>query len=123
MSSRTFLFECNSETYLGCIEHGVFGSNKPWPLEVRVGDLCLLHHYEIGGLLGLWRATTDGKRNLAPRLWGGRFPFQVRVALASPKIAEVPRSLLATHGMNPATGRFDPLIPANFAEAITGAMK
>ena len=32
MTSRTFVFECNSNTYLDCVEQNVFGSNKPWPL-------------------------------------------------------------------------------------------
>ncbi len=35
MTSRTFLFECNSNTYLDCVEQNVFGSNQPWPLEIQ----------------------------------------------------------------------------------------
>ena len=62
MTSRTFLCECNSNTYLDCVEQNVFGSNKPWPLEIQPDDYCLLHHYEIGGLLGLWKATSSGGR-------------------------------------------------------------
>ena len=58
MTSRTFLFECNSHTYLDCVEQNVLGSNKPWPLEIKPDDYCLLHHDEIGGLLGLWKATS-----------------------------------------------------------------
>ena len=32
MTSRTFVFECNSNTYLDCVEQNVFGSHKPWLL-------------------------------------------------------------------------------------------
>ena len=32
MTSRTFLFECNSNTDLDCVEQNVFGSHQPWPL-------------------------------------------------------------------------------------------
>ena len=32
MTSRTFLCECNSNTYLDCVEQNVFGSHKPWRL-------------------------------------------------------------------------------------------
>ena len=35
--------------------------------ELAQGDLlpdCLLHHYEIGGLLGLWQATSNGGKNV-----------------------------------------------------------
>ena len=106
-SSKAYIFECSSNTYLDCVEKSLFGSNKPWPLEIKAGDYCLLHHYEIGGLLGLWQATCNGTRNLVPKIWGGKFPFQVRVQLVLPKVTEVPQKLLAELGMNPAVGRFD----------------
>ncbi len=67
---NAFIFECSSNTYLDCVEKNLFGSNKPWPLEIKTGDYCLLHHYEIGGLLGLWQATCDGGKNLVPKVWG-----------------------------------------------------
>jgi len=56
MTSNTFVFLCNSNTYLECVEKNVFGSDKPWVLEIKEGDHCLLHHYELGSLLGLWKA-------------------------------------------------------------------
>lgn len=105
--SKAYIFECSSNTYMDCMEKSLFGSNKPWPLEITAGDYCLLHHYEIGGLLGLWQATCDGGRNLVPKMWGGKFPYQVRIKLVLPKPAEVPQKLLADRGINPAVGRFD----------------
>jgi hypothetical protein len=72
---KAFIFECSSTTYLDCVEKNLFGSNKPWPLQIKAGDYCLLHHYEIGGLLGLWQATSDGSKNIVPRIWGGKFPL------------------------------------------------
>ena len=80
----TYVFECNSRTYLDCVEKNVFGSDKPWSLEIKEGDYCLLHHFEVGGLLGLWHATCDGGRNLVPKIWAGKFPFQARVKLMIP---------------------------------------
>jgi len=76
-----FVFECNSETYLACMENGVFCSNKPWPLKIVQGDLCLLHHYDAGCMFALWTAETNGGRNLVPKLWNGKFPYQVKVKL------------------------------------------
>ena len=67
----------------------------------------MLNHCEIGGLLGLRQATCNGGRNLVPKIWGGKFPFQVRVNLVLPKVTEVPQKLLADLGINPAIGRFD----------------
>lgn len=53
MQNNTFIFECSSSTYLDCVEKNLFGSNKPWPLEIKAADYCLLHDCEIGVLLGL----------------------------------------------------------------------
>ena len=75
---RVFIFECSTDTYMTCIEKGVFGSNKSWPLQIGRGDYCLLHHYDAGSLFALWRADTAGGRNLVPRLWAGKFPYQAK---------------------------------------------
>ena len=73
---KLYIFECNSETYLTCMEKALFGSNKTWPLEVKKGDYCLLHHMEAGTLLGIWKTASDGGRNLDARAWKGKFPYQ-----------------------------------------------
>ena len=122
MATPTFIFECSSSTYLDCVGKNVFGSNKPWPLEIKAGDYCLLHHYEIGGLLGLWKATTDGGRNLVPKMWGGKFPYQVKVQLVIPKVSDVPKKLLADFGIDPAKGRFDNCVDDDLAEDLIHAM-
>lgn len=116
--AKTFVFECNSNTYLDCVEKNLFGSNKPWPLEIKEGDYCLLHHYEIGGLLGLWKATSNGGRNLVPKIWGGKFPFQVHVSLLLPSVTEVSRKVLSDNGINPAIGRFDNCLDEAIAHSI-----
>ncbi len=122
-SSKAFIFQCNSDTYLGCIEKGVFGSDKPWPLQIVRGDYCLLHHYDAGALFGLWRAESNGGRNLVPKVWGGRYPNQVKVAPASPKIIEVPENLLAEFNVDPSTGRFDCVVEEDLAQRIIGSMQ
>jgi len=118
MTSKTYVFECNSNTYMDCMEKSLFGSNKPWPLEINDGDFCLLHHYEIGGLLGLWQATSNGGKNIVPKIWGGKFPYQVRIKLAIPKTLEVPKSLLSELGVDPSLGRFDPVFDDELAQRI-----
>ena len=74
----------------------VFGSNAPWPLQVRRGDYCLLHHYEYDTLLALWQADSDGGKKLVAKAWGGKFPFQVRVALLTPTIIELPKGTVGS---------------------------
>jgi hypothetical protein len=91
-------------------------------LEIKEGDYCLLHHYEIGGLLGLWKATSNGGRNLVPKIWSGKFPFQVRVKLLLPSITEVSRKVLSDAGINPAVGRFDYCADDALAQSIIQSM-
>ena len=122
MTASIFIFECSSNTYLDCVEKNLFGSNKAWPLEIKEGDYCLLHHYEIGGLLGLWQATCDGGRNLVPKIWGGKFPYQVKVNLVIPKVTDVPKKLLAGFGIDPAKGRFDNCVDEDLAEDLIAAL-
>lgn len=90
-AARAFVFQCSGNTYMECIEKSLFGSNDPWPLQVRQGDYCLLHHYEYDTLLALWRAEGDGGKRLVAKAWGGKFPFQVRVALLTSSIVELPK--------------------------------
>jgi hypothetical protein len=118
MTTQTYIFECSSSTYMDCMEKSLFGSNKPWPLEIKTGDYCLLHHYEIGGLLGLWQATSDGAKNIIPKIWGGKFPYQVRMKLAIPKAIEVPKSILTELGADPSIGRFDHCLDHTLARQL-----
>ncbi len=118
MTSQTFIFECSSTTYLDCVEKNLFGSNKPWPLEIKTGDYCLLHHYEIGGLLGLWQATSNGGKNVVTKIWGGKFPYQVKVKLVIPKVTDVPKSVLQKLGVDAAVGRFDNCLDDDTAEDL-----
>src|SRR5947208_1601664 len=83
MPTNVYIFECSTATYLDCVQRGIFGSNLPWPRQIRKGDHCCLYHYEVGTLFGLWRAVADGGKNLVQKAWRGRFPFQVKVALVT----------------------------------------
>lgn len=123
MTPKLLTFECSTSTYLECIEKGVFGSNVPWPLQVAKGDYCLLRHYEVGTVFALWRAESAGGRKLVPRAWGGRFPFQARVALVSPEIIEVPAKVVEDYVLNPATGRHDNVIEGERAEGLLQALR
>ena len=38
MPRSTFIFECSTATYLDCVQKGLFGSNLPWPLQIKKGD-------------------------------------------------------------------------------------
>lgn len=105
MTTRVFIFECSTATYLDCVQKGLFGSNLPWPLQVKAGDYCCLYHYEVGVLFALWQATSDGGRNLVPRAWGGRFSFQARVAPVGSEITETAKAGMGGEFVDPDTGK------------------
>ncbi|MFN9040272.1 MAG: hypothetical protein ACK5YO_28530, partial [Planctomyces sp.] len=86
------------------------------------GDYCLLHHYEIGGLLGLWQATSSGGKNLVPKIWGGKFPWQVKVKLVIPKVMDVPKGVLQKLGIDAAVGRFDNCVDEDTAQDLVKAL-
>jgi hypothetical protein len=115
MTDRFCIFECSSNTYADCVQKGLFGSNLPWPLQVKAGDLCFLYHYEVSTLFGVWQAESDGARNIVPKAWGGRFPFQVKVKLLTSEIVEIPKSIVTPIAATSTNGRLDNLLDAGRA--------
>lgn len=116
------IFECSERTYLDCVQKGLFASNLPWPLQVKAGDYCCLYHYEVSTLFALWQATTGGGRNLVPKAWGGRFPFQVRVSLITPEIIEIPKAKLPVSFLDRETAKFHNVIESERAETFLGLL-
>ena len=73
-------------------------------------------------LLGLWQATSNGGKNLVPKIWGGKFPYQVKVKLVIPKVTDVPKSVLKKLGIDAAIGRFDNCVDEDAAEDLVGSL-
>jgi hypothetical protein len=92
-------------------------------LQIVPGDYCLLHHYEAGAVFGLWQASSSGGRNLVPKAWGKRFPYQVKVTRVSADIAEVPKELLAEFKLDPAHGGLGTCLNSRLAEKIVQAIR
>jgi hypothetical protein len=123
MPTNAYIFECSTATYLDCVQKGLFGSNLPWPLQIRKGDHCCLYHYEVGTLFALWQAEFDGGKNLVPKAWGGRFPFQVKVALVTPEIISIPKASVGEAFLNPDTGKFHNRFEEEQAAALLRALQ
>src|SRR5438477_12458464 len=115
---KTFVFECSTATYLDCVQKNLFGSNLPWPLQIKTGDYCCLYHYEVNTLFGLWQANGEGGKNLVPKAWGRRFPFQVKVTLVTPEIVQLPKTKVVESVLNPATGKIDNVLEGGRAETL-----
>lgn len=123
MPTNAYIFECSTATYLDCVQKGLFGSNLPWPLQIKKGDHCCLYHYEVGTMFGLWQAITDGGKNLVPKAWGGRFPFQVKVALVTPEIISIPKAEIGEAFLDPASGKFQNIIEGKPADDLLRAVQ
>lgn len=121
--STAYIFECSTATYLDCVQKGLFGSNLPWPLQIKKGGHCCLYHYEVGTLFGLWQAVSDGGKNLAPKAWGGRFAFQVKVALVTPEIISIPKAEIGEAFLDPASGKFQNIIEGKPADDLLRAVQ
>ena len=120
-NQNLFIFECNSETYMGCMEHQLFGSNKPWPLQVKFGDYLLLHHIEAGALFGLWKAASDGKQNIIPKAWARRFPYQVRIQSVTAKPVEIPKALIEELKLDLSIGQENHVSDSDVVERLINA--
>ena len=57
-----------------------------------------------------------------PKLWGGKFPYHVKVQLMIPTVTDVPKMELSEFRINPAMGRFDNCGDDDLAEDVIRAM-
>ncbi len=80
---RMWMFLCDDNTQFECWERNLFGVQKPYPLEVKKGDFCLLYNYSTKFIFGIWKAISNGRKFIDPDAWGGQYPFQVKVKLVS----------------------------------------
>jgi len=77
-----YVFLCNDGTRAEVFERQLLGTRAGLAhlMPVHRGDLLFLYDYtqQAGELDGPFIATTDAAKNLEPRAWDGRFPWQVR---------------------------------------------
>ena len=57
-----------------------------------------------------------------PKVWGGKFPYQVKVKLVIPKVTDVPKKVLTKLGADAAVGRFDNCVDEDMAEDLIRAL-
>jgi len=122
--TRGFLFACTNKSEAECLSELVFATAKlygPVVIRIRRGDLLFLSNIDTDTIYGVFRATTDGRINIKPEAFGGRYPYQVRVkpigqVVALPK-AKGLRSRLSASRYTPLYG--EKLIEFINAFAIT----
>jgi DNA modification methylase len=60
----------------------LFSTNKIYAdkmLQVKKGDALFLYNVDTDTLYGVYRAKTEGRKNIIPEAWGGKYPYQVAV--------------------------------------------
>ena len=80
---KGFIAVCRNDTERECFDRMLFGSvMRYWDSveEVQKGDVGFLLNLDTDVLYGVFRAESDGTKNIIPEAWGSRFPAQVRVS-------------------------------------------
>jgi DNA modification methylase len=76
------IFVCTNKSESECLQRMLFGTSKLYiddALATRAGDILFLMNIESNVLHGIFRAKTEGKQNIVPEAWKGKYPFQVEV--------------------------------------------
>ena len=79
---RGYIFACTNASEQECFEKLLFGTSKPYAaaaMRVRKGDFLFLLNIESDLLYGIFKASSDGKVNIDPDAWKGKYPYQVKV--------------------------------------------
>ena len=81
---RGFIFTCSNRTQNECFERKLFGMHDKYKyrvLQVRKGDLLFLLNTNRDELMGIYQASCDGRKDIEPDAWNGKFPWQVRFTI------------------------------------------
>ncbi len=79
--TKGYLFACTDKSEKECFENNLFGTSYIYGdgvLELEPGDSLFLVNLESDRLFGPFHATTKGSYNLDSKVWGDKYPYQVR---------------------------------------------
>ncbi len=79
---KGYIFACTNKTEQECFERMLFSTNKLYAdniLQVRKGDLLFLFNMDRDILHGIFKAKSEGRKDIMPDAWRGRYPYQVKV--------------------------------------------
>jgi SAM-dependent methyltransferase len=76
------IFVCTNKSEPECLQRRLFGTSKLYAddaLMTRSGDLLFLLNISSDVLHGIFQARSDGRKDIAPEAWKGKYPYQVEV--------------------------------------------
>lgn len=77
-----YIFACTKNTQDECFSHMLFSTNKIYAdkmLKVKKGDALFLYNVDTDTLYGVYKAKSEGGKNIIPEAWGGKYPYQVAI--------------------------------------------
>ncbi|MFC1949021.1 DNA methyltransferase [Chloroflexota bacterium] len=100
---RGFLFACTNKSEAECLTGPIFATDKlygPIVIRIRRGDLLFLNNIETDTLFGVFKATSNGKPNIIPGAFDGKYPYQVKVKPVGDIIpVNKAKKILVKHGL------------------------
>jgi len=79
---RGQIFACTNKTEKECLDRMLFSTNKVYAnkaLQTKKGDYLFLFNMDSDRLYGIFKAKSDGKKDIVPEAWHGKYPYQVEV--------------------------------------------
>jgi DNA modification methylase len=76
------VLSCTNSTEKECFTHLLFGSKKvyaPGIMRVKKGFVLFLLNLDSDRLYGVFRATSDASYSIERTVWGGKYPYQVKI--------------------------------------------
>ena len=76
------IFVSSDKTENECFQRMLFGTSKLYSedaLAVKTGDFLFLLNINSNVLHGVFRAKSDGRQDIVPEAWKGKYPYQVYV--------------------------------------------
>lgn len=80
--TKAHIFVCTNKTEQECLQRMLFGTTKLYAddtLTTKSGDILFLFNVNSNVLYGIFRAKSDGRQNIVPEAWKGKYPYQVEV--------------------------------------------
>jgi len=80
--TTSHIFVSTDKTENECFQRMLFGTNKLYAdsaLAVKAGDILFLLNVNSNVIHGIFRAKSDGRKNIVPEAWKGKYPYQVEV--------------------------------------------
>jgi DNA modification methylase len=77
------IFACTNKSEKECFDRMLFATSRVYGesvLKIKKGDLLFLLNLDTDTLYGTFRAKSAGAKDLVPKAWKGRYPYQVRVS-------------------------------------------